>query len=120
MAGGGASGSCLLTCCMSCGATSSSVLAMARPPLKRVSMSIALPRQNVPRASSSGFSLFPDRGPQGIHLHATELLWPHQLLLNALHLRGCSLHPSTDGFFFDPLHPLNRCQAIAISHHGQT
>src|SRR5437016_5843950 len=67
--------------------------------------------------ASPFFSLVSDVRPQGIHLHTTELLWPHQLLLHLLHLCRCSLHPSTNGFFFDPLHPMNRCQAIAIAYH---
>jgi hypothetical protein len=40
---------------ISSGATSSSVLAIALPTLKRVSMSMAVPRQNVPFTFSSGF-----------------------------------------------------------------
>src|SRR5947209_13630324 len=67
--------------------------------------------------ASPFFSLVAYVRPQGIPLHATELLWPHQLRLHLLYLCRCSLHPSTNGFFFDPLHPMNRCQAIAIAYH---
>jgi hypothetical protein len=63
MAGGASGCPRLRTWAISSRATSVSSFPMARPTRRRVSMSITVPRQKVPRSASSGCPLFHPCGP---------------------------------------------------------